>query len=65
MYLICSEHRAKTFTDASQDPDQITYTQQKIFTFDGNKSGEGLSDTDTICTINIPLVVSAMTLPLA
>jgi len=55
------EYRTKTFDDHSDDPDQIAYTQQKIFRFDENRTRAGLAETDTICTINIPLVVSAHT----
>ena len=34
----------------------LTYTQQEYFDYDPSASGEGLSETDWICTINLPLV---------
>ena len=52
------ENRTKHFHGLSPDGSLLTYTQTKLFHFDSNKSGDGLQEADTICTINLPLVVS-------
>lgn len=53
------EYRTKSlFEDPDGDVGVIHYTQQKIFEFDANNSLHGLSESDIICTINIPLVAA-------
>ena len=42
----------------SEDGSLLTYSQTRVFHFSQNTSGPGLSEDDTICTINLPLVVS-------
>ena len=42
----------------SPDGSLLTYNQTRLFHFDQERTGEGLSERDTICTVNIPLVVS-------
>lgn len=46
------------FQGYSTDQTLLTYNQTKLFFWDNSTSGEGLEETDTICTINIPLLVS-------
>jgi len=41
----------------TENQTELNYTQQKIYFFSESTSGEGLEDTDIICTINIPLIV--------
>ncbi len=36
---------------------ELSYTQRKIYHFNPLTSDDGLSDSDIICTINIPLIV--------
>ena len=55
--MTCSESRTKEFIEFSEENDEVTYNQTKLFFFDPTISGEGLSEDDVICTINIPLVV--------
>ena len=51
------ETRIKTVLNTSADGSLLTYNQSRIFNFSPETSGAGLRETDTICTINIPLVV--------
>ena len=55
---LCRENRTKYFTGFSSDLKLLTYNQTKIFHFDNGTSGSGLNETDLICTINVPLIVS-------
>ena len=52
------ETRDKTVLDISEDGELLTYNQTRFFVFSQETSGAGLQENDTICTINIPLVVS-------
>ena len=54
---LCRETRIKTVFDTSADGSLLTFNQSRIFNFSPETSGAGLRETDTICTINIPLVV--------
>ena len=45
--------------EISDDEEFLTYNQTRLFVFNQNATGPGLLETDTICTVNIPLVVSA------
>ena len=51
------ETRIKTVLDTSEDGSLLTFNQSRIFNFSPETSGAGLRETDTICTVNIPLVV--------
>ena len=61
IYFPFSEHRTKKLIETNNQT-ELNYTQTKVFIIDSGKSGKGLSDSDKICTINIPLVVSALVL---
>lgn len=61
IYFPFSEHRTKKLIETTNQT-ELNYTQTKVFIIDSGKSGKGLSDSDKICTINIPLVVSALVL---
>ena len=52
------EYRTKDIAGFSDDKEQVTYTQKKVFYFDQDATGPNLTETDTICTINIPFIVS-------
>lgn len=52
------EVRVKTALYRSVDGELLTYNQTRQFFFNQETTGEGLQESDTICTINIPLVVS-------
>ena len=52
------ESRTKQFHGYSAGGTLLNYTQTKLFHFDSTHSGKGLKENDTICTINLPLVVS-------
>lgn len=52
------ETRIKNILNTSADGSLLTYNQTRIFNFSPETSGAGLRETDVICTINIPLVVS-------
>ena len=54
------EERKKTFLSVSPDGSELTYNQSKLFYWDSGTSGAGLLENDTICTINIPLLVSLL-----
>ena len=54
---LLSEYRSKNLSEESYDGDQLDYTQTKIFFYDQNTSNDSVSDSDILCTINIPLVV--------
>ena len=55
------EERKKFFQSVSPDGSQLTYNQSKLFFWDSATSGAGLQENDTICTINIPLLVALFT----
>ena len=61
-FLVCRENRTKFIKEVSSDQTTLTYTQQKVFHFDAANSAAGLSEDDTICTVNLPLVVSLFVL---
>ena len=61
---LCSELRTKELSE-TEDRSQLSYIQSKIFFYNESTSGEGLSDSDIICTINIPLIVRKLRLVLA
>ena len=64
VHVLCYDYREtriKTVLNTSADGSLLTYNQSRIFNFSPETSGAGLRETDTICTINIPLVVSAFT----
>lgn len=54
------EIRLKSFNESSLNwnKTRLTYTQVKSFHFNAETSGEGLHEHDTICTINVAMVVS-------
>ena len=52
------ETRVKNVLNVSEDGSRLTYNQTRLFHFSPETSGEGLSEVDTICTINLPIVVS-------
>ena len=54
----CREFRTKNLTKFSSDKLLLTYTQSKLFYFDQNATGENLAESDIICTVNIPYIVS-------
>ena len=47
----------KTIMDISSDGELLTYNQTRLFVFSQETTGTGLQENDTICTINLPLVV--------
>ena len=51
------EVRKKTILNVSTDRSLLTYNQTRLFHFSQETSGEGLTETDTICTVNLPLIV--------
>lgn len=53
---VFQDHRQKIIYD--DDGDTITYLPQELFEFVPERSGEYLSLSDLITTVNIPLVVS-------
>ena len=57
LVLSIREERLKTFLYVSPDGTELTYNQSKLFYWDASTSGGGLQENDTICTINIPLLV--------
>ena len=57
-YLHCREYRSKQFLNTSSDDKRISYNQTRVFYFDESASKAGVAENDTICTINLPLVVS-------
>ena len=42
----------------SDSSNELKYTQTKLFHFDRNLTAANLTEKDTICTINLALVVS-------
>ena len=54
---LCSEIRIKSFREGGENKSKLSYTQSQYYFFDGNSSGSGLSESDIICTINIPIMV--------
>ena len=59
--LHCSEYRNKEFiNEDSADNSMINYTQSKTFFFHKETSNPNVSESDTICTISIPMVVSRL-----
>ena len=56
------ETRKKTVLDGYSNDSLLTYNQIRVFDFSGETSGEELRENDTICTINLPLVVSTYTI---
>ena len=56
--FIYRESRTKQFLNFSKDKDTLTYNQSRVFHFDESASVAGLKESDIICTINIPFVVS-------
>lgn len=52
------EIRTKEVLDISDDGEELTYNQTRLFIFNQSTTGEGLQESDIICTINLPLVVS-------
>jgi hypothetical protein len=55
--IIYRETRVKNVLNVSADGSLLTYNQTRLFHFSPETSGEGLSEVDTICTINLPIVV--------
>lgn len=55
--IVYRETRNKTIMEISSDGEQLTYNQTRIFVFSQETTGAGLQENDTICTINLPLVV--------
>jgi hypothetical protein len=55
--IIYRETRVKNVLNVSADGSLLTYNQTRLFHFSLETSGEGLSEVDTICTINLPIVV--------
>ena len=53
------ETRIKNVLNTSKDGSLLTYNQTRLFQFSQNTSGEGLSEDDNICTINLPIMVYA------
>ncbi len=53
---MCRENRTKYIQYLSDE--ELHYNQTKYFHWDGNNSFPNASADDTICTINIPMVVS-------
>ena len=57
MFFLPSERRLKYFLE-SEDRDELSYTQTQYYYYNHNASGSGLSESDVICTVNIPLMVT-------
>ena len=57
------ETRVKNVLNISEDGSLLTYNQTRVFHFSPETSGEGLSEEDTICTINLPIVVCSTVEP--
>ena len=57
MFHYYRETRIKYVLDTSQDESLLTYNQTRLFHFSPNTSSPEVSEDDTICTINLPLVV--------
>lgn len=55
------ETRVKTVLSISSDGELLTYNQSRLFEFSQETTRPGLQEADTICTINIALVVSVAT----
>ena len=49
----------KNVLNISEDGSLLTYNQTRLFHFSPETSGDGLSEDDNICTINLPIVVCA------
>ena len=57
---LCRETRTKDIINMSDDGELLTYNQTRVFHFNQDTTGQGLQENDTICTVNIPLVVRLM-----
>lgn len=57
IYSFYRELRLKNF-NKGENVSQLSYTSTQYYYFNSNYSGSGLSESDVICTINIPLMVS-------
>lgn len=58
----CRETRTKRVMNVSSDGELLTYNQTRLFVFNQETTRAGLQENDTICTINLPLVVSLVDL---
>ena len=56
-WSVYREYRRKQFIEFSPDQQFLKYNQTKVFYFDRDATDPRLSESDTICTINIPLIV--------
>ena len=59
-YIYNRETRTKDVLNISSDGTLLTYNQTRIFKYSQETTGAGLQENDTICTINLPLVVSIL-----